>query len=268
MSLVLKEPVYVKGNDFWGRPAVLQLRPSRDPGWFMQYDSSIVPIALHNVFCKFRRLTLKGGNYQFNYFEHLAPLRFLGLGNTLIVMSSRMPYFTRPSDIWRQIKDYCEVDPSSSIQWVGVKEEIRCWYPDMRYTQINPINLGETQTLSIKIICDYTHLGRKEETFLLPPFDEQILEIPTQGWPPWLYHSSRIASRLGWPHHRNITWPQGHSRDETLHRFIRHRLVDLLGALSLVHPQRLLVGEVISNCSGHRGDIACVRQAQGCLVEL
>lgn len=266
-SLKLSKTVQLYGKDFLGRRAMMSFAPAPRPGWYVQADRAAASsIGMENVCSKFRRLVVSKGPYRLNCYEHIAPLRWMGLANVILDLTPRTPYFSSPFDVWKHIQPHCETDEETVVPWVTINRAFDWFYPNsQRYTKISP---ATEPSLKVRIIVDYPGLGKREGIFTIPPLNERIITVPTQGWPPSLYYLSYAASLLGWPHHDRITWAKQYSPQVALERFIWHRLTDILGALTLIHPHRLFAGEVVSHCSGHRADIACVRQAQGSLVEL
>lgn len=120
------------------------------------------------------------------------------------------------------------------------------------------------------VIINYPGLGTKSESFSFPNDDllEMLCGVPNQGWPKWFYYISRIASVFGWPHHNTVAWVQELGKEETLRLFLLHRVVDLLGALSLLCRDGLLSARVVSQCSGHEADLQTILQADKLICRL
>lgn len=131
--------------------------------------------------------------------------------------------------------------------------------PDASWVTFMPRN---AHTLTIKVSIEYPQLGSLCVEHVLPRDDiVSILRTPTQGWPPSRWLIAKVASALGWPHKKNVVWPHEHGAG-TLELFARHRILDILGTLSVLCPAGgFLVGRFESHRGGHKHDVALTRRA-------
>ncbi|QQG42387.1 MAG: hypothetical protein HYW15_02645 [Candidatus Giovannonibacteria bacterium] len=259
----LGREIVVWGKDYWGRDAWIKFLPTDKKGWFWLYDPRMEPVRitadlLHH---KFRRTRLEYHGAKLEVFEHIGVLRWLGLERIIIQSTAWPPYYGRPYELWRHIKIACHSDLGSEMEWITVGRPIKR-ETKIGYTEIQP---KESPELDISITCHYHGIGTELLELNLPA-DARMLEIALEacalGWPNWTYHLSRLASKIWWPHHQNITWLRELGADETLRATVLHRLGDLLGALSVVNPIGLLAARVISFYSGHKADVDAVQESQ------
>ncbi len=262
--LRLKQKVEVTGRDYFGRPASISFTPSETPGWFLEGGIPITPdIVNHST----RRMVLQSGCVTLNIFEHIGVLRYLGLDEVTISSTPWPPYITA-GELWRKLQEH--VEAVGEMEWVCMNYPKMCiGVCDKEGNRSTKMSQGTVGKMQITIRIDYKNLPHSEPLRCSLPSDEgeatllHSLDVGSQGWPPKLYHLSRVISVFGWPHHKLITWPQEHSPQETVSRFMQHRLVDLLGCLAVACPPgRLLSGNVVSEQSGHKGDIDLIGQIQ------
>lgn len=269
----LGRTVTVQHPSFLGCPAEIVFTPSIRQEWCWQPPKQeALVIDASRVQYRQRRLRLTSGRASCEVYEHLGALRFFGLLGLTFRTNRRVPHFGRALDAWTHLKPVCLRDESVSLPWYTVAEPVRWEYPGLRngergFTAIYP---ATAPTLKLDIDFGYRGIGDAHQQFVLPNDEllEELCAVGAQGFPPELYHISRIASLLGWPHHRNFTWPQEGSKVQVLERFGQHRALDLLGALSLLCRDGLFAGHVISNYSGHRADLEVVQRADPHLVRL
>jgi|GEM_PF-1119485 len=279
--LKLQRPVCYDGVPFWGifhpAPSHLLLSPNADPNdlrWYWQFSSQERPLEISPdiVDSEKRRIRLIWGNHALEIFEHLGALRHQLLGVT--VSGTRWgPYAGSAAPYLRLLKDACVEYPEDRVRWHTVSEVIRHSYNSNRggdekaYTEIRPTN---ERRLCVTVTCAYKGLGSRTRIFHFSCPEElnMVYATPTQGWPRRNYYLSRLASAARWPYHSEITWPQEHSRSETLDLFIQHRALDILGALSLLCRDGLFAANVTSYCSGHEADVQAVTCANQLLRQL
>ena len=126
------------------------------------------------------------------------------------------------------------------------------------FTEIKPSVDGK---LTLDITRSFPKLGTHREVFHFPDNEllEKVCATRTLGWPPALYYLSRTFSPLiRWPHHRSVLWPQEYSSEDLLRAIVWHAALDTLGALSLLCRNGYFVANVVSECSGHEGDVGAV----------
>lgn len=262
----LKEKATVTGKDFWGRPAQITFEPYDAPGWYWKHhpDEEPVQISAHLLQRRPRQVVLAHEGAVLEAFEHIAPLRWMGLVDGVCIFSSaHPPFFGRTFEFWRAIMPKCSISYSRKVPWCTVSDSVRATLTKRsRYTEIKCLDEGYCR---LSLSCSYKGLGDKE--LQVESLDEGIIQAAffayTQGWPPPLYYPSSVAALFGWPHHKHILWPQKcPSNDHTLILFLQHRLLDVLGAMAFVHPVALLSAHITSVASGHEADITAIKQAQ------
>lgn len=258
--------VSMGNQNLFGKDTMITVRPASQRGWHWEYDASKapVPISANLLSFKKRRLVLRHKKASLNIYEHIGALRWTGLDSIVISSDSWPPYDGRSWELYRSLEIGAK-KTNQQIQWCTLDQEISAEYKGSRsgFTKIIPNNL---QSLKIIIVCGYEGLGKDEFIFNFPARDElfeEIFKALAPGWPPRLFYLQKFFSLLGWPHLQKSLW-MNHNQDKkwVLRQFALHRATDLLGALSLIHPERLLSGIVISNCSGHWADAEVVKKSQ------
>src|SRR3989338_8503885 len=273
----LEKTTRILGRDYFGRKSFIIFTPTRSPGWYWGMPNGntmeIQPTMLqHNP----RRLALVHDKAKIEFFEHIGALRFIGLSGVMMESSPWPPYFGRTHELWEALKPNC-VESGESIRWV-TPQTSATWsyaqtYHDLqsRFTEITP---SEEKKLRITITIDYPRLGEYEKTYTIPDIEllEEIFQAHSQGWPSWPHKPSKLFAAVPFrPSHECITWPQEYPRRKALRLFAEHRLLDLLGALSvLLPPHGMLAGNIRSMCSGHKADYEVVQHihTKGGLVPL
>jgi hypothetical protein len=249
--LILKKTVSVEGADYFGRPSFIEFSPTDRQGWYWQPrpGSTLLPITAKLASDKPRRLVLVDGSERLEVWEHVGSLRFLGLDGIVVRASTHLPYFGRPHELWQQLKPWCEPD-GSNLPWHKIAD-VGYQKNGNSHVQICPGNSG----LKIEVDIDYAGLGSKCLCFRLPDDDlEQIFKAHTIIYPIWLYWPARL-----WLHRDKVNWPQNMAIDDLLAEVARHRLGDLLGALSLSVHTGLPAGRVYSYRAGHKLDLDLVK---------
>lgn len=273
--LMLERAVTIEGSDFFGRRAILTINPAKVAGWMLQYTKCgyAVPVDYKIAVYRKRRVTLSYDETRAHVYEHLGALRYMGIDGVMIrPITAWLPYYGRTWEMWQSVKDAC-LEINRPMHWCAVKEVLRYDHPAPRkgYTIIEPPENINDLCLEASIMINFPGLGayaRRYSTDRLTM--ERAMQVYTQGWPPWLRHLSRMASfwPLSWPHHQHINWSNGQPTSVILPEFGLHRLVDLLGTLSLTRWDRLLAGHVTSVCGGHFTDLEFVKFIQPHLVDI
>ncbi len=266
----LKEKVDITGPDFWGRKAKLSFLPTLVHGWHWKTGVELI-IDPEIATSRLWRTALSYYDRRLNIYEHIGVLRWFGLCNLFIESTPWFPYFGRPLELWRAVNPHCQND-SEEIKWYTIKKSV-CWkYPKCRngqeaFTKIYPHDRPE---LRVRVTISYPGLGTTSLGFCFPNKHqlEALCAVYNQGWPKCLYYFSKIASLFGWPHHNSATWVQELGKRNALQLFAEHRVVDLLGDLSLLCRDGLLAAQVISCCSGHEADIEVIRKANKLICPL
>lgn len=264
-KIVLGKEVVVKGRDFFGRRTSVLLRPIKESGWYWQTPSNgIVPITPDLLLTKLRRVVLEYRGEKLEVFEHLGPLRFYGLDNLLVAPESNwLPYDGSAGLFWKACRPYMlEVGKLSPFSI----DPLSFSSGDKRLDYYSA-NTPQRELLTVSVGIDYPRLGActirstvQHESF------RELMCVKTQGWPRYYRPLAIAAGWCGWPHRHAAVWPQEHPAEVTLSLFSKHRLLDLLGALSvLCPPGHILSGNVNSYKAGHKEDAAFVRSlAEAC----
>lgn len=251
-------------RDYFGRWSSMTFSPAECRGWYWRHTPGVdpIPIDWRILRYRWRRLCLYFEGRSLQFYEHIGVLRWMGLDGVIVESDTWPPYYGRPAELWSILKSSCEPSQEEHFRWVTVERPLIAFCRDsgrpLASTSILPL---QRPRLVARIACNYPGLGKRSASFIIPAAGlEGLMEVYTQGWPRWLYRLSSLASSFGWPHHRHFTWPQDYVNSETMHRFILHRMIDLLGGLSLVDHERLLSGKVFSTCSGHFADVELIKQ--------
>lgn len=266
--LRLQESVSFEGMSFWNRPSHIVFSPNanrRDPRWYWRYSRFENPVEITPAIadCSKRRVRLSCGAHVLEVFEHMGALRHL-LGGITIEGNGWTPYHGSSAHYLDVLLAHCQ-EADTVLPWYTIREPIRWSYSSNRggccpaHTQLRP---NYQRQLAISVTCNYRGLGSTTEHFRFssPESFKQVFGVPTQGWPRRNFYLSRAATNiLGWPHHDEIVWPQEHSAKETLRLFVRHRVLDILGTLSLLCADGQLALDVVSYCSGHLADLKAVK---------
>ena len=271
MNFELKKPIRIKGSNFFGFRSELYLRPHSfaDKKWrWRTARKDCIPIT--PLIAKFstRRILLVHGSDSLQIFEHIGAVRFTGLigveAEVFGFPRCLPPYDGCALEIWKAVKPY-RISHGTVLPRYTVSKSVQWTYPEKRggqqaYTRIEPDKSGE---LVVAVFLSFPKYGTHEEVFRFPndALMESVLAAKTPGLPGYLRPVSRAASLLGWPHHSHIYWPNKADTATLLGDFARHRVLDVLGALSLLCNDGLFSGRVISRCSGHRADIEAVKMA-------
>lgn len=275
-QIQLNSEVYVNGPDLFGRKAQISFHPLNPSftGWWWR-ENQHAPSLLVNpgiINLKSRRTQLFSGNNKLEVYEHIGALRWFGLCDVLIESTPWPPYHGRFLELWQAIKPYCQEVDSREISWYTLEKKVKWVYPEPRngltaFTEICP---NDRKELKISLISSYPGLKTSEINLVFPNKDllEELSAVCSQGWPPILYYLLKIPSFFRWPHYNNIVWAQQQGKESASIKFAHHRVVDLLGLLSILCRDGLLSANVTSVCSGHKADIGAILQANGLLYKL
>lgn len=255
--LELIQPVVVSGRDIFGRKSQITFAPYDFPGWHWKCGNEVVPINSSIALCNSRRITLVYKEFRLEIYEHIGALRWTGLDGIIIESPKFPPYHGRTKELWDALKPFCQKTGNQGV-WVKPLEGCLVIGADdaSRKVSFEPLD-GK---LIISVILKIKKLGERVEEYELPMLLEEIFEAHSLGWPPYLYYVSKLAKAFGWPHHENVGWVQKNTADILLEKICRHRLVDLLGALSLVTHEHFLSGRVVSYKGGHAIDLGMINR--------
>lgn len=260
----LTQPVEVVGRNYFGLASRMLICPTNRPGWYWNVLGKEIPITPNMIEGRKRRVAIKDpdSNTSINVFEHIGVLRALGLDGVVFSSDPWPPYDGCAQTLWDALSPYTTMG-RQTIPWSTVPYEfVGMCSNRKRYTRIQPNN---QKRLYVTVVVDYPSLGRHELQFEVSDTQEEVVDkgfisVGSQGWPRGLYPLSKTASLLHWPHHKNIVWPQHYRPDETIRKFAEHRMLDVLGDISLLFPQGgMLSANILSHCSGHEADVEVVK---------
>ena len=260
--------VLIKGKDYRGFPAGIRFRRAPQDGWYWHPspEGPLIPITTKIVryYRVFGFLYLRQKRSFLAVWEHIGSMAFMGLTGVIVEGSGHPPYHGRVLELWSALKPHFETT-NEEVKWCRPTHTVEWRYPRRDgFTRFAPHADPTRHSLDVTIMIDYPSVGKLTKDFSFPnamSLLETSFQVHAQGYPKEKYPFAKLISILGWPHLNSAVWPHRQSPAETLELFIRHRLVDLLGALSLCGQDRLLAGKVISICSGHLADLNALRQA-------
>ncbi len=253
--IILRSEVVVRGRDFWGRNSQIRFEPGgRGAGWLWRTKKgSLIPLNYSTVSRGTRQIQFESAGQFLHVYEHIGWLKYLGLMDVVIETNPWPPYFGRGREYLDAIFPRISAT-NEKVEWATVSKIVK-WGDGRATLEVLP---RKSRSLNLAVTVIYKGYGNEHQGLEFP--DSRALRLVadayTQGWPPYLYYLSLVASMFGWPHHGKIIWPQKHSASELMVRFSKHRFLDLLGALSLVSQSHLLSAQVFSTCCGHKGDLA------------
>ncbi len=256
--LLLTEKVELVGPDYFGRPSTLTITPCRDTGMYWDTGHSVVEITTDVLRRKTRRLLIEHDGERLNIVEHILVLRALGIDKFIIACESGWPPYDGSAEaLWEAVSPFTKRDGVFGRRCTP-KRVIRAEVSGAphRWVEIHPSREPLTATVEV----DYPKLGMRRETFG-PLFEHTCLSAKALGWPTWgrevcrALHPLRLA-----PNPRNLTWVGEWAHSKVLKLAVRHRTLDILGALAVAYPKNALVcGKIVSHLGGHECDLALVQ---------
>lgn len=268
-TLRLQRPVTITGLNYWGRMSKLTFSPHPNvkPGWWWSVSGDLVPITVGIVKTAKRRIMLQVAGQRLHVWEHIGALRFSGLDSVVVEGTGWPPYDGGSGLYWSTLRSAL-ISTGENISWKPVLQQSYFEYGNNRSTTIVPAEDG----MEIDVHIDYPGLGETAVKFSLPTDLQWLLQeifiTRSQGWPKWPYEIMQLLEMIGrplyLPHLRpsQMTWPQVVSKEVALEQFALHRILDVLGAVSLVYHEALPACRVFSHCSGHFGDIEAIKKLQ------
>lgn len=279
-ELKLTQPVTVIGDNLFGQPSRVTFSPipARTPrrfhdSWLWRPNGEaqhLIPIDPSVVEYRRRRLRLANTHSYLEVIEHIAPLRWLGIDGLVLEGHGWPPYHGRPYEYYTALLPHLK-PTGHRVHWYTLQKEIYLSHkgPSGGYSHFIPQDPTLPLGLNLSITVMYPEIGKVTIQRSLPSQRQLLLkdfQAHTQGLPHWAYYLSVLGQYvLLWKHHRHITWfkqepySEEHLKD-TRAVFASHRVIDLLGALALLHPTRLLAGTVVSVFGGHCADLAFINK--------
>lgn len=230
-------------------------------GWHWQIGRrAFVPIDHRILHLETKRLVLKHGKATLNVHEHIGVLKFLGLDDVIISCTgSWPPYHGRPYELWEQLFPFTEEE--GVVEWKGC-DSFGTGEHDGRktyFTQTSSWKDGLMIDLSVK----YPGIGGYGLRWNTDEQDKLVryLKAPAPVYPGWYRYPAEILKGVGiWKHHHRVSWPHKEHPDDWVANAGKHRLCDLLGALSLTYHDALPYGYVESRRAGHATDFEAIMQ--------
>lgn len=259
--------VPVFGKDYRGFETEVWFTETPRDGWywrpFEQGPLLPIEIGLARYYKVFGFIYLRHGFNSLAVWEHIAAMMYSGLTGVIVEGSPHPPYHGRVSELWDALCPNI-IDTGDEVAWCRPVQRTEWRYPEQRagFTRIEPHADPQNHSLDITIKIDYPGIGAVTKDFSFPaawPVLQEAFRVHAQGYSRRKWWAACFLSMFGWPHINSICWPHEQSKEETTDLFLRHRLVDLLGGVSLASHDRLIAGRITSVCSGHLADLEVLR---------
>ncbi len=209
------------------------------------------------------------GDAKVGTIEHLlAPLTVFGIDNLEILLEGpEPPALDGSGRAWCDlIKQAGIVDQQGAARFVVVREPFMIREGDSTYT------IAPHDGYRVTAVIDFEHaaIGRQSATVEVEPdtFCSEIAPARTFGLESWreMLHSKGLA--LGATHENTIVATEDGLAEGTTLRFpdefVRHKILDLVGDLSLVGAQ--IRGHIIAERPSHRGNVSVARRLRNMLA--
>ncbi len=263
----LDRAVRVSGRSFFGRKTEIVFEPHGGIGWEMiERAGKPTPIDPTMADTHHQQITLRSpAGAVCHVFEHVGALRNQFVGVKFAALGGHAPYFGGSLELFEALRCSATRVPTLSMPRFTVSGPIRWDYPKPRggrrsYVDIRPREDGKLQ---LDITIAFPGIGELNRKFSFPDpatMREVCGGLPA-GYPRSRHFVARAASALGWPHKARIAWVQELGADTFLDTVLRHRALDLLGALSLLSGKGRFMANVTSVCAGHEADMQVVPRA-------
>ena len=276
-SLTLREPVVVDGYGFLGQRTGIRLAPRNQRGWCVRtmhpllgtYDHEISVAQIRNgAHC----LSVAGGawgGWRLDIVEHLLALRS-GMhvdGIVICFPTHGIPYTGHAENFVRAAKPLLEEGPQLSA-YTTTRTIPRTYTEDRAgYVEFDPATRGG---LVVHVSVDYKKLGGYRE-FVWDSSKDSFEAIASSRGElrPSLRLVRRAAVEFGWPHKGAFVDARTTPGPQFLREVLEHRVIDALGALSVVTPGGgHLIGRYRCHRAGHGPDTLLVRAIAQGLVEV
>lgn len=268
--LRLREKVTIRHPSFSGMSGGITFRPIDDTRWWLRTkNGGRVEIAPDLMTHFGQQLTVKASDgTKCDIYEHIGVLRFFGLVGVEIEILGRPPYYGRSIELWQALELHCETDTGTVLPLYTVERTMRWEYPKLRgggkaFVELSP---ATKPYLTVAAFGDFPGIGSERRDFRFP--DRQALAEVCTGYPAGLpryrYAVGRALRYLtGWPHLDSVAWPQRMKSTDFVRSVVNHRVLDALGAFSLLCADGMLVGHLVQQRAGHEADVEVIRRAAG-----
>lgn len=261
--LILKDKVLVSGPNYWGKDSYIEFIPYEKNGWYWETPSGVIPISFRIAQHKFGRITLCDPNsdHCLNIYEHIGVLRFLGIDNVLIRSSRWPPYDGCASLYYENIKEY--LIEEGEVEWKRIHRNSP---PpnEKRHTCIFMKNYSDSVDLEVDVVAGWAPLKTRVYSFSVSKNQKYIIDclsVKAQGYPHYFYYPAFFLKMFfGVKIADNVTW----AKDFPLNApdlFLKHRVLDLLGGLSLYYHSGIPAGRALSVFGGHKIDLMAINSS-------
>jgi len=271
----LKSEVTVAGTGLHtGQPVKVTLRPA-EPGTGLAFrrvdlpDQPLLSATVDSVAGTSWETVLGEGDAKVGTIEHLlAPLTVFGIDNVEILLEGPEPPALDGSG-----REWCALIEKAGIRdqedsvgaTVVVREPFAVREGDSSYT----VAPHDGYRVTAVIEFDHPAIGRQSVTVEIEPgtFCSQIAPARTFGLESWreMLHAKGLA--LGATYDNTIVATEDGLAPGTVLRFpdefVRHKILDLVGDLSLVGAQ--IRGHIIAEKPSHRGNVTVARRLRNML---
>ena len=259
-----KAVVTVRGRTYRGFPSEFRFIDSSKVGWFWRPLRSSSEIAVEANLARYYKpwgfLYLRHSfGRSLPVWEHIGALAFTGLTGVVVESSWHPPHFGRVFELWDALAPHI-VESEQDVSWCRPERAVTWRYPNRDgFVRFEPHHDPCERSLIIRIVSDYRGIGTLEKEFLFPR-DVLVLQdafsIYSPAYPAtWRWPIARLAAYLGWPHLHKMVWPHSQPKEKTIELYLRHRLVDLVGAFSLSSHRHLPSGILTSVRAGLEADL-------------
>jgi UDP-3-O-[3-hydroxymyristoyl] N-acetylglucosamine deacetylase/3-hydroxyacyl-[acyl-carrier-protein] dehydratase len=271
----LRSEVTIEGAGLHtGQPVRATLQPAEpDTGLAFRRtdleDQPLLAATVDSVAGTSWETVLGEGDAKVGTIEHLlAPLTVFGIDNLEILLEGpEPPALDGSARVWCElIKKAGIVEQEGAARSVVVREPFAIREGDSTYT------IAPHDGYRVTAVIDFEHpaIGRQSATVEVEPdtFCSEIAPARTFGLETWreMLHAKGLA--LGATHENTIVATEDGLAEGTTLRFpdefVRHKILDLVGDLSLVGAQ--IRGHIIAERPSHRGNVSVARRLRNMLA--
>jgi len=267
----LTETVRWEGHNFWGQPRTLVVEPTTNPDWVWKVGDEDIPIRPDIMHSRKRRVALVANGHALHGFEHIGGMRAFGLrGVRIWVVGGKRwpPYDGSMWGLWNALMPHVRQRGTLKPHHPYIKCYQETAYVQGAHERFVDYRHSNNDRLHMRGYIDFDGLGEYEFAHTLDTYDydrecnfRELMRAHTLGWPPYLQAAGYVASKLGWPHHRNhVMWAGSRHPYDILDEVARHRLLDIVSILNFAAPAECyLAGRVFSHKGNHAADLALLQ---------
>ncbi len=269
--LRLTRNVMIWGTTFFGKPAHVMLEPTDEStkkhGWQLSFEGKTVPITFEHLHLVGGELALRVEGMTLKYVTHLLALRYLiGLDAVTVHIKGELPMCGSAQLFLDKVSD--------SLEECGEMEPVLLPAVLVGEKNISIRITPDTRPLFVSSYVEQRGVGDKRWNFFLQNFfsaDEgkkAVHDIATARMPGQsrLFtlargYSTLPPSKWQWPHFHEFVWQQEKTVGQFLEEVARHRILDLLGALSVITaPGTIFCGRVLASNTTSETDLSLVKR--------